>query len=109
VDLWFVVVLVLLIWCQGFSISFVIRELVNWKHYQFTLHLSKDQPEDSPTNKVETCRWNYNIINYKVVSDFNTYTYIYRIIYILYYISAYVQHNGDVSLENYKYQSTLHP
>ena len=25
------------------------QDLVNWKHYQFTLHLFKDQPEDGPT------------------------------------------------------------
>jgi len=29
---------------------------------QFTLHLSKDQPEDGPTNRAETCRWNYNLM-----------------------------------------------
>ena len=35
---------------------------------------------------------NYNLIKYKVVSD--------CILYILYYILAYIQHNGEVSLEN---------
>ena len=50
-----------------------------------------DQTEDGPTNMTETCRWNYNLIKYKVVSDY--------IIYILYYILAYIQQNGDVSLE----------
>jgi hypothetical protein len=30
-------------------------------------------------------------------------------IHILYYILAYIQHNGDVSLDNYKYYSQLHP
>jgi hypothetical protein len=28
-----------------------------------TLHLSKGQPEDGPTNWAETCRWNYNKFN----------------------------------------------
>jgi hypothetical protein len=36
----------------------------------------------------------YNFQLYKIVCD--------CIIYFLYYISAYIQHNGDVSLENYK-------
>jgi hypothetical protein len=52
--------------------------------------LFKDEPEDGPTNRAETCPWNYNPIKYKVVYD--------CIIYILYYI----QHNGDVSLEEKK-------
>ena len=29
--------------------------------------LSKDQPEDGPTNWAETCRQNYNLIKYKVL------------------------------------------
>jgi hypothetical protein len=49
--------------------------------------LFKDQPEDGPTNRAETCRWHYNLIKYKVVSD--------CIIYIL----SYIQHSGDVSLK----------
>ena len=44
----------------------------------------------------ETCRWDYNVIKYKVVSD--------CIIYILYYILAYIQHNGDVSIKYYKFE-----
>jgi hypothetical protein len=59
-----------------------------------TLHLFKDQPENGPTNWAETCSCNYNLIDlikYKVVYE--------CIIYILYYILAYIQHNGDVSLE----------
>ena len=43
----------------------------------------------------ETCRWDYNLIKYKVVSD--------CIIYILYYIFAYIQHNGDISIKYYKF------
>jgi hypothetical protein len=42
--------------------------------------LSKDQPEDCPTNWAETCHWNYNLIKYKVLPG--------CIIYILYYIFA---------------------
>ena len=30
--------------------------------YNCTLHLSKDQPEDGPTNRAETCQWNYYVI-----------------------------------------------
>jgi hypothetical protein len=58
-----------------------------------TLHLSKDQPEDGPTNWAETCRWNYNLI-YQNTKLFLTVLYIY--IYIYNYILAYIQHNGDV-------------
>jgi len=29
-----------------------------------TLRLSKDQPEDGPTNTAKTCCWNYNVIEF---------------------------------------------
>jgi hypothetical protein len=48
-----------------------------------------------PYNWAETCSWNYNLIKHKVVYE--------CIIYFLYYILAYIQQNGDVSLENYKH------
>jgi len=44
----------------------------------------------------ETCSWNYNLMKYKVVYDCIIY------IYFLYYILAYIQHNGDVSFEKKK-------
>jgi hypothetical protein len=54
----------------------------------------KDQPEDDPTigpKRVAGIIICYDLIKYKVMYE--------CIIYILYYI----QHNGDVSLENYKW------
>jgi hypothetical protein len=49
--------------------------------------------------RAKTCSWNNNLIKYKVVCN--------CIIYILYYILAYVQHNRDVSLENYVVLSAI--
>jgi len=46
-----------------------------------------------PYNWAETCSWNYNLIKCKVVYD--------CIMYILYL--AYIQRNGDVSLEKKEY------
>jgi hypothetical protein len=31
-------------------------------HYHFTLHLSKNQPDDGPTNWAETCSWKVQLI-----------------------------------------------
>jgi hypothetical protein len=49
-------------------------------------------PEDGPTNWAKSRSQVYNLIKYKVVSDY--------IIYILYYILAYIEHDVDVSLES---------
>ena len=47
------------------------------------------------------CSWNYNQIKYKVVYD--------GIIYILYYILDYIQHNRGVSLDkNTEKETYLH-
>jgi len=44
--------------------DFVLQDLVKIIESFINLHstLSKDQPEDGPTNWAETCRWNYNLI-----------------------------------------------
>jgi len=63
--------------------------------------LFKDQPEHCPTigpKNVAGIIIQYNPIKYKVVYDCNIYIYV----FILYNILAYIQHNGDVSLENYR-------
>ena len=63
--------------------------------YNCTLHLFKDEPEDGPTvmpKHVPGIIIQYNLIKYKIVCD--------CIIYILYYILAYIQHKRDVSLKN---------
>jgi len=39
----------------------IFRELECTINSDCTLKLSKDQPEDVPTNWVETCRWNFNV------------------------------------------------
>jgi len=54
-----------------------------------------NQSENGPTigpKHVARIIIQYNLIKYKVVHN--------CIIYILYYILVYIQHNGDVSLEN---------
>jgi hypothetical protein len=71
--------------------------------YTDGVYLFKDQPEDGPTigpkHVAGIIIW-YIIIEYKIVYD--------CIVYILYYILAYIQHNGDVSLENHD-SGFLHP
>ena len=62
----------------------------------FTLQLSGHQPEYGPTNRAETCRWNYNLIKFHKTQSCVCIT------YILYYILAYIQHKGDVSLQQNK-------
>ena len=47
-----------------------------------TLHLSKDQPEDGPTNRAETCHWNYNLIQFNKIQ---IYVWLYYIFFILYF------------------------
>jgi hypothetical protein len=31
--------------------------------------MSKDQPEDDPTKWAETCRWNYNLIQFNKIQS----------------------------------------
>jgi len=74
-------IVVLLMGINYYTIT-VIQDLQVESVINCTVHLSRDQPEDGPTNRVETCHWNYNVIKYKLVSDC-------IILYILYYILAY--------------------
>jgi hypothetical protein len=80
-------------------LDLVLQELVKLTVVRYIKILRlKNQPEDDPTivpKRVAGIIILYNLIKYKAVYD--------CIIYILYYILPYIQHNGDVSLENYKY------
>jgi len=49
-------------WGSKYSAGGGLHLFVRYSMLMSTLHLSKDQPEDGPTNRAKTCCWNYNLI-----------------------------------------------
>jgi len=52
---------------QLFQPTIVIRDLVNWKHYQLYTPPTQRSAWKWPYNWAETYRWNYSLIQYGLV------------------------------------------